>query len=62
MNNATRLELTVAQLLVVHAIELLEDHHDPEDLDAAVKAVLLQALEHAYARPLKSIEELFSND
>jgi len=61
MNEATRLELTVAQLLVVHAIELLETHHDPEDLDAAVKGALVQALEYACNRPLKSIEELFND-
>ena len=62
MNEATRLEITVAQLLVVHAIELLETHHDSEDLDAAVKGALVQALEFACDRPVKSIEELFSND
>jgi len=62
MNEATRLEMTVARLLVVHAIELLEPHHDPEDADAAVKAALVQALEYACDRPLKTLEELFSND
>jgi thioredoxin-like negative regulator of GroEL len=62
MNEATELELTVAQLLVFHAIEHLEFHHDPDDLDAAVKAALVQALEYACDRPLKPLEELFSND
>lgn len=62
MNKATRLELTAASLLVVHAIDLMEPHHDMDDLDAAVQGVLVRALELACAKQLRPIEEMFSND
>jgi hypothetical protein len=59
MNDATRLEQTTASMLIVYATEMLEDHHEPEDLDAAVKAVLVMALQQAYDKPMRPIEELF---
>lgn len=62
MNAATRLELTVANMLLVQAIDMLEPHHDPEDVDAAVKAALVRALEVACNRPLRPLEELFEDD
>lgn len=62
MNAATRLELSAASMLIVQAIDILEPHVDPDDMDAAVKGVLLQALEMACNRSLRPLEELFSND
>lgn len=62
MNEATRLELTAANMLLVQAIDMLEAHHNPEDVDAAVKAVLVRALEIACNRPLRPLEELFEDD
>ena len=59
MNEATRLERTTASILIVQATEMLEAHHEPDDLDAAVKAVLVMALQQAYEKPLRPIEELF---
>lgn len=59
MNEATRLERTTASMLIVYATEMLEAHHESEDLDAAVKAVLVMALQQAYEKPLRPIEELF---
>ena len=59
MNELTRLEYTTASMLLAQAIDILEQHHEEEDLDAALQAVFVRALELAAQKPIKPIEELF---
>lgn len=62
MNEATRIELAAASLLVVHATNLMAPHHTLEDLQAAIQAVLIQSLEIVAGKNVRPLEELFSND
>lgn len=57
--NLQHLEYEVAYELVAIAVGIMEHHHDPEDLEAAVCAVLASALEIASERRLRPINELF---
>lgn len=57
--NPTHLEFNTAYELIAYATEKLEPHTLVEDLDAAVVAVLVTALETATYRQLKPINELF---
>ena len=54
-----RLEFEAAYELVAIAIGIMELHHESEDIDAAVVAVLASALEIASQRNLRPINELF---
>jgi len=62
MNDATRVELAAASLLVVHATNLMVPHHNIDDLHAAIQGVLIKALEMVTEKELRPLEELFSND
>ena len=58
--NTHLIEEEIAYLLVVHAAEHMENTvENPEDLDAAICAVLARALEIASNRKLKPIYEIF---
>lgn len=57
--NLQHLEYEAAYELVAIAIGIMELHHEPEDIDAAVVAVLASALEIASQRNLRPINELF---
>lgn len=61
MNEATRLEQTTAMLLIAQAVDIMEQHCDPQDLDASLQAVFARALEVLSNRTLKPIEELFDD-
>ena len=61
MNEATLLEQTTAVLLIAQAVDVMEQHCDPRDLDASLQAVFVRALEVLSNRPLKPIEELFND-
>lgn len=62
MNEATRVEIAAASLLVVHATNLMAPHHTLEDLGAAIQAVLIRALEMVSEKNVRPLEELFIND
>jgi hypothetical protein len=53
------LEFNTAYELIAYATEKLEPHTLVEDLDAAVVAVLITAIETATYRQLKPIDQLF---
>lgn len=61
MNEATRIERTTAMLLIAQAVDIMEQHCDPQDLDACLQAVFARALEVLSNRTLKPIEELFDD-
>jgi len=58
MNNEL-IEQELAYLLTVHATEMLEGMTHPDDLDAAVCAVLARAMEVASNKKLRPIDEIF---
>ena len=53
------LEYNTAYELIAYATEKLEPHIHVEDLDAAVVACIVTALETATYRTVKPIEQLF---
>jgi hypothetical protein len=53
------LEFNTAYELIAYATEKLEPHTLAEDLDAAVVATLVTAIETATGRLLKPIDQLF---
>ena len=58
--NTQLIEEEIAYLLVIHATDHMENvTQNPEDLDAAVCAVLARALEVASNRTLKPLYEIF---
>lgn len=57
--NLQHLEFETAYELVAIAVGIMEHHHEPDDLEAAVVAVLACALEIASERRLRPIHELF---
>jgi hypothetical protein len=57
--NLQRLEFEAAYELVAIAIGVMELHHEEQDIDAAVVAVLASALEIASEKKLRPIDELF---
>lgn len=59
MNELTRLEYTTASLILAQVIDIMEQHHEPQDVEAAIQAVFVRALELTAQRPIKPIEELF---
>lgn len=59
MNELTRLEYTTASMLLAQVIDIMEQHHEPEDVEAAIQGVLVRTLEMASQKPIKPIEELF---
>lgn len=58
MNNEL-IEQEMAYLLTVQATDMLEGMSHPDDLDAAVCAVLARALEIASDKKLRPIDEIF---
>ena len=57
--NPTHLEFNTASELVAYAVDKLDPYTLEEDLDAAVVAVLVTAIETATYRQLKPIDQLF---
>lgn len=57
--NLQHLEFETAYELVAIAVGIMEIHHEPEDLEAAVVAVLASALEIAKEKKLRPLDELF---
>jgi hypothetical protein len=57
--NAQHLEFELAFELIAQATERLEQYIEPEDLEAAVAAVLATSLEIAWGRPLHPFNQLF---
>lgn len=58
MNNEL-IEQEMAYLLTVQTTDMLEGMSHPDDLDAAVCAVLARALEIASDKKLRPIDEIF---
>ena len=59
---ATRLEYTTALMIIAEVTDVLEQHHEEEDLKAAVQAVFLTALEMVSGKVLHPLEELFDDE
>ena len=58
--NLQHLEFETAYELVAIAVGIMEIHHEPEDLEAAVVAVLASALEIAKEKKLRPLDEHLS--
>ena len=59
---ATRVEYATAIMVLMEVTDIMEQHHDEEDLKAAVQAVFLTALEMVSGRALHPLEELFDDE
>jgi hypothetical protein len=59
---ATRLEYTTALMIIAEVTDVMEGHHEEEDLKAAVQAVFLTALEMVSGKALHPLEELFDDE
>lgn len=60
--NPQHLETELAIELLSLALDRIEQHIDSEDLDAALVATLVTAIEIATNRKLKPINELFKGE
>lgn len=57
--NKQQLEFEVAFELVAVAADLMEMHHEEEDIEAALQALFATCLEIVSRRSLKPMEEIF---
>lgn len=59
MMNKQELEFKLAFQLVGAAVDVMEYHHEEEDIDAALAAVFATCLEIVSQKSLKPMEEIF---
>lgn len=57
--NKQQLEFELAFELVAMTADIMESHHEEEDIEAAIQAVFATALEIVSRKTLKPMEEIF---